>query len=72
MLAGCTGPPWRCNKCNMDFGTRKQKYYTHMAGRHHARQVREQAGLHERKGERPTADDERHGYKLHVVAEEHH
>ena len=34
----------------MDFGTRKQKYYTHMAGRHHARQVREQAGLHERKG----------------------
>ena len=34
----------------MNFGTRKQKYYIHMAGRYHARQVREQAGLHERKG----------------------
>ena len=43
---------WVCllTSCNMAFGTRSQKYYTHMAGRHHARQVREQAGLHERKG----------------------
>ena len=46
----CMSPLRQCCSCNMDFGTHEQKYCIRTPGRVHAREVWEQAGLREKRG----------------------